>query len=1001
VDAVRSDKHKQPHAGGVPVKNASWFSIVAAAVAVLALLVSPAGAALSAPVAVTPADSALVDALPVFGWEKVAGAARYEWEIAADPGFNSPVLGFNWDHFFTRNTRATMWKVVPNGSYWWHVRAVTADGSVSPWSPARQFTKRWAKSPDLVAPTNGATVVFPREHFRLAWEPVDGAVKYLVSIATDPSLGTLVWSGAPITTQATAFTLAKPLAPDQTYYWGITPLDAAGNRGSASVVWSFRWEWPSTTTTRVDDIASEAEIYDHEFSWDPVPGAAGYELEVNTSSDFAPGSKIREIPVSTATGLTTIGTSYSPAVVLQNNRLYWRVRAVDAAKNTGVWNEGPTFVKSFDNALPSIRNLHLTVDPSPAAWPVETSTPAIEWDPVPGASSYDVEVTVYSDDGCQWTSPSEHWKSKTSTPAWTPLGWGWNNVKPYESDRPVAWDVPQMKAGHEYCVRVTALDRPSKFSEPYVRSAETYLPAENQPAFVWLGPDPGAPCTAPCSAGSLGAGDYLTPIGGVVERDMPLLRWKPIEGYESFFVLVARDQDFTSLVDFAFTRVPAYAPRVGFGPRTYPDETTEYYWAVLPARNPDGSGVTTAPRFSAPQSFHKQSLPPELLTADGTVFSGPAHFQWKAVTAARHYRLQVSTDPSFASCPALAGITATACPENSMTDSTAFTGTATYPADVNLYWRVRADAETVEDSNGVGLTWSPTRTFRQTLPAPVADPDNPPSGDAVPTWKWNPVPGAVSYDFELRFPDGNNATFTGIPSAAATATVLKGTGIWTWRVRANFPQVNATARTAGPWSAFQLFTRTIREPGSPTENVSPAHVVLQWNPKPNAFNYRVQVSTRADFTGVFDSQTTENTSWAPFLSAAPYTAGGTFYWRVAAADDAFLNVGDYTATRSFTLPASTSKAASRITASVAKTTRLIKVSGYVFPAHPAKAVTVTLYRKRSGVFRRVSVKRPLLSSLSRYATSFGRPSPGSCKVTARFGGDADHLPSAKTVFFRC
>ena len=983
------------------MKNASWFSILAAVVAAACFVVSPAGAALSAPVPIGPGDGAAVGELPVFAWEPVAGAARYEWEIAADPGFNSPVLGSNWDHFFTRNTRATMWKVVPNGTYWWHVRAVTADGAVSPWSPARQFTKRWAKSPDLVAPANGATVVFPSDHFRLAWEPVDGAVKYLVSIATDPALGSLVWSGEPIPTQANAFTLAKPLAPDQTYYWGITPLDAAGNRGSASPVWSFRWEWPSATSPQVADIAPEPEIYDHEFSWDRVPGAAGYELEVNTSEDFAPGSRVC-CRIDPQTKLTTIGMSYSPPLVLPNNRYYWRVRAVDPAKNTGVWNEGPVFTKTFDDVLPSVRNLHMTVDPSPAAWPVETSLPAVEWDPVPGASGYEVEVTAYTDDGCQWSARDEHWKSKTSTPAWTPLGWSWNSVKPYENPRSVGWDLPAMRAGHEYCVRVTALDRPSDFLGEYVRSAETYLPAENQPAFLWLGTDPGAPCTAPCNPGSLGAGDYLSPIGGVVEGDMPLFRWKPLEGYESYFVLVAKDAGFTNLVDYAFTRVAAYAPRLGFGPRTYPDETTAYYWAVLPARNPDGSGVTTAPRFSAPQSFHKRSLPPELLSpADGTVFSGPAHFHWTAVTAARRYLLQVSTDPSFAGCPAQPDVTAPSCPENVVTDSTAFTSSATYAADVNLYWRVRADAETVENSNGVALTWSRTGTFRKTLAAPVPDPDNPTAGDAVPTWKWNPVPGAVSYDFELRFPDGNFANFMGIPSSAATATILKGTGIWTWRVRARFPKLNTFETTPGPWSPPQLFTRTIRQPANPGQDVTPNHVVLSWDSKPNAFNYRVQVSTRADFTGVFDSQKTDNTSWAPFLTSLPYSAGGTFYWRVAAADDEFLNVGDYTAAHSFTLPASTTKMASRITASVTRTATRVKVSGYVFPAHPAKTVSVTLYRKRSGVFRAITTKRPTLSSLSRYATAFSRPRPGSCKVVARFGGDADHTASATSVSFRC
>ena len=114
-------------------------------------------------------------------------------------------------------------------------------------------------------------------------------------------------------------------------------------------------------------------------------------------------------------------------------------------------------------------------------------------------------------------------------------------------------------------------------------------------------------------------------------------------------------------------------------------------------------------------------------------------------------------------------------------------------------------------------------------------------------------------------------------------------------------------------------------------------------------------------------------------------------------------MGDYTATRSFTLAPSTTgtKSASTIAVSVRKTTRLVKVSGSVFPSHPGKTVTVTLYRKKNGSFVRLAVKRPMLTSLSRYAASFARPRRGTCKVTARFAGDGDHLASARTVTFRC
>ena len=60
---------------------------------VLAVAV-PSHAALTAPVPEGPADGTSVAALPVFSWTPVAGAERYEFQVAADPGFNSLVLGF-------------------------------------------------------------------------------------------------------------------------------------------------------------------------------------------------------------------------------------------------------------------------------------------------------------------------------------------------------------------------------------------------------------------------------------------------------------------------------------------------------------------------------------------------------------------------------------------------------------------------------------------------------------------------------------------------------------------------------------------------------------------------------------------------------------------------------------------------------------------------------------------------------------------------------------------
>jgi hypothetical protein len=967
-------------------------------------LTARAAGAPPTPTPTGPAEGMTADSLPIFSWTAVQGAERYEFEIAADAGFNAPVLGSNFDSFLTRNTRAALKKVVPNGTYWWHVRSVGPDGAVSAWSAARSFRKEWAAAPALSAPANGAAIEFPRQTFKLAWEPVPGAARYLLTVAFDQSLGSVVWGGGPVETQATAFTLSSPLAPDKTYYWAVTPLDAAGNRGARSPVWSFTWKWPSKTNTYVTDMASGPEIYDHRFSWDPVPGAAGYEVEVNPSSDFAPGSKVC-CPVNFITKLTTIGSSYSPTVVLPNNNsYYWRVRAVDPSGNAGEWNYGPQFLKGFNNALPSIKGLRLVddprrSDPSLQTAGFETDTPIVVWDPVPGASSYEVEVTRFNG-GCQWSAREEHWKSRTATPAWTPLGSGWNSIKPYESSRAVSFDIPELVPGHEYCVRVAALDRPSDIPSPYVRSAETYLPDENTPAFTWPGMPVGGDCSPSCSLGALGHDDYVAPARGVTTGRMPFFRWRPLAGYQSYFVLVARDPEFTNVEDYAFTQVPAYAPRTGLGPRSYRDETTLYYWAVLPATGDNGSGVTTAPRFSAPASFHKQSAPPNLLgPADTAVFDGAPSFHWSPTEGARRYRLQVSQDPTFSNLIV----------EDVLTDSTSYTSSETYPADTDLYWRVRADAEDITVPNSVGLTWSRTGRFRKTLAAPVPDPRNPTSGDAVPTWQWAPVPGAVSYDFHLEFPNGVARDFKEIPSNAATPTLLKGTGVWHWQVRANFPQVGSTLVRPGPWSTREAFTRTIREPANANHDAGPNHVVFTWSPKLGAQNYRVQISTRADFSVMVENTTTDNASFATTLMLPAYLQGGTFYWRVAAADDIVANVGDFTASRSFELPPRQApnppppptKMASRISASVAKTARAIRIRGTVSPAHAGRKVTVTLFRKRNARFVRVASKSVALSRTSAYVAAFARPRRGACRATAKFPGDTDHLPSARTIAFRC
>src|SRR5919202_3854518 len=176
---------------------AAKLTTLSALIATVLVVAAPAQALpnnpLPTPQQLSPANGAVVDSVPAFAWARVDGVDRYEFQLAADAGFNSPVLGRGADSFSTNNTRATVQKTFPNGTYYWRVRSVGADGSVSPWSPGRLFRKSWTAAAALQTPAAGASLSFGTDALKLAWSAVPGAANYLVQLANDPSLGSLVY----------------------------------------------------------------------------------------------------------------------------------------------------------------------------------------------------------------------------------------------------------------------------------------------------------------------------------------------------------------------------------------------------------------------------------------------------------------------------------------------------------------------------------------------------------------------------------------------------------------------------------------------------------------------------------------------------------------------------------------------------------------------------------------------------------------------------------------
>ncbi len=197
---------------------------------------------------------------------------------------------------------------------------------------------------------------------------------------------------------------------------------------------------------------------------------------------------------------------------------------------------------------------------------------------------------------------SEYWDDIVATNAWTPLG-------PHPDDEPwpnhgrnLAHDGSRnLVPGHDYCVRVRAFTDQGYDQNHILKNVVgdwTYLDNGNDPngidavAFGFSGYPDDVSCTdnnptpQTCSAVDATAADYTgAPLFGETTDHTPVFTWQPTPRAQGYFVLVSRDPNFTTVVDYAWTREPAYAPRFGTSATSYADETT----ALLLGRDARGA----------------------------------------------------------------------------------------------------------------------------------------------------------------------------------------------------------------------------------------------------------------------------------------------------------------------------------------------------------------------------------------------------------------------------
>src|SRR3954469_24321787 len=162
------------------MRRSTIVAVMAALAGVVVAAPSPSASATAptlAPALAQPADGSPWTPDTALRWGAVTGAAKYEVQIATDDTFGAVVYSQ-----VTAARVATPSKAMPEGTLYWHVRALDAAGSPGPASSTWTLVKGPADVPVPLTPEDGETKTFPGEPPVFTWTAVDGAKSYQLEI---------------------------------------------------------------------------------------------------------------------------------------------------------------------------------------------------------------------------------------------------------------------------------------------------------------------------------------------------------------------------------------------------------------------------------------------------------------------------------------------------------------------------------------------------------------------------------------------------------------------------------------------------------------------------------------------------------------------------------------------------------------------------------------------------------------------------------------------------
>ena len=250
--------------------------------------------------------------------------------------------------------------------------AVASHGRGTWWGEIARLPER-PSTVVLASPPDQRRGILPDTVLR--WSPAAGGVSYTVHLTClDDTSRSATYPGV-----RESFVRVQDLKQGPARYtWYVEPY-GAGGAGPRSDVWSF------TTAIRPPALllpaAGATDVSPVVLTWERVPGALRYDLEVSTNAGFRP-------VVASVSALAD--TSVMISGLESSKRYFWRVRSIDDDA-TGIFSDRQSFVTGTITSVADVPAETSFVRPNPATTRLTVAPPPARDEP------YDIEL--YTADG--------------------------------------------------------------------------------------------------------------------------------------------------------------------------------------------------------------------------------------------------------------------------------------------------------------------------------------------------------------------------------------------------------------------------------------------------------------------------------------------------------------------------------------------------------------------------------------------------------------------------